>query len=315
MSVEGVDYSDARPNAHALYSAGKHFVCRYVGPGGASKHLTSSEARALSAAGLWIVANAEGSSRGALNGYSQGVSDAHAALNMANGCGMPSGRPIYFSVDWDVQPWEWSNVKQYFAGVASVLPWTQIGIYGGLHACLWAKRDRIAHWFWQTYAWSGGTWMSDVDIQQYHNGVIVAGASVDLNRAMTQDYGQWQAFSNKLPVSPPLLPEGKKMFIANQGDDFYVCNGQFSRPITRAQLGDLKTLVQEGHVDVDNIDSPRSGWYEGAFGVILSVDVNSLASQLEAFFATHPATDTLTAGQFRKALTALGATFDAEGSG
>lgn len=63
--------------------------------------------------------------------------------------------------------------------------------------------------------------------------------------------------------------EETPMFLAFQtgGNTFYLCDGMRSRPITLGQVGDLKTLINEGLVPpVLHIDNPRGGWYEGAFG-------------------------------------------------
>jgi hypothetical protein len=49
----------------------------------------------------------------------------------------------------------------------------------------------VAAWFWQTYAWSAGVWAPGNHIEQYQNGVALAGATLDLDRALTADYGQW----------------------------------------------------------------------------------------------------------------------------
>jgi hypothetical protein len=55
----------------------------------------------------------------------------------------------------------------------------------------WAKRDRVARWFWQTLAWSGGRWAGHNHLEQYRTGVSLAGGTVDLCRSKTADYGQW----------------------------------------------------------------------------------------------------------------------------
>ncbi|MDN3568420.1 hypothetical protein QWZ14_28910, partial [Paeniroseomonas aquatica] len=52
---------------------------------------------------------------------------------------------------------------------------------------------RGVKWLWQTYAWAGGRWHPGAQLQQYKNGVRVAGADVDLNRATTSNFGQWAA--------------------------------------------------------------------------------------------------------------------------
>lgn len=191
--TEGVDYSDSRPSPAGLYAAGKRFACRYGGMGTADKWLTATERDALHSAGLAIVANVEGTSRGLIGGARAGAQWATTADNHFRALGMPYNRPIYLSVDWDVQAVEWPTVLQAFQAAALVLGESRVGIYGGRRAIEWAQRDGAAAWFWQTYAWSGSptTWVPGVHIQQYRNNVTVAGGACDLNRAMTVDYGQW----------------------------------------------------------------------------------------------------------------------------
>lgn len=198
MGVEGVDYAfPPHPSIPGLAAAGKKFACRYGGwsgngPGTADKWLTPGEAAQLAAAGLWICANAEGSASGLLNGYSVGFSWAKYADLGFKACGMPEDRPIYLSVDFDVTAGQWPQVRDALRGAADALGGvSRVGVYGGRRAIEWARRDGVARWYWQTYAWSGGVWVPGNHVEQYRNGVQVAGADVDLNRALTQDYGQW----------------------------------------------------------------------------------------------------------------------------
>jgi Domain of unknown function (DUF1906) len=189
--IEGVDYSDARPSPTGLANVGKIFAGRYVGAGFGPKMLLRTEAEELSAAGLKIVSLVEGAAQDALNGYGLGVQHANLAHNWHIEQGFPWPVPCYFAVDWDVQPGQWGAVAQYFRGVASVIGTAYTGIYGGLNAIEWAQRDKVAAWFFQTYAWSGGIWAPGVHIEQYHNDVFIVGGSVDLDRAPTVEYGGW----------------------------------------------------------------------------------------------------------------------------
>jgi hypothetical protein len=190
--VEGVDYAfPPRPSIAGLAAAGKKFACRYGGPGSLSKQLSPTEAAELSAAGIAIVANAEGSTDGMLGGYSTGVSWAVSAERHFAACGMPPGRPIYLSADFDVTSAQWPAVRDALRGAASVLGAARVGVYGGRRAIEWARRDGVAAWYWQAFAWSGGVWVPGNHIEQYRNGVTLAGASLDLDRAPKSDYGQW----------------------------------------------------------------------------------------------------------------------------
>ena len=72
MAVEGVDYAFSRPSIESLVAAGKKFACRYGGAGSTSKQLDPTEAKALSAAGIVVVANVEGAADGMLGGTLSG---------------------------------------------------------------------------------------------------------------------------------------------------------------------------------------------------------------------------------------------------
>lgn len=190
--VEGVDYAGTRPNPTQLYAAGKRFVVRYGGPGGSWKHLDATEARALTGAGLALVANAEGAADGLLLGWDAGVSWARSADAHFRALGMPAGRPIYLSVDFDCDgDKQWTAVANALRGAASVIGASRVGVYGSYDVMQWAKRDGVAKWYWQTLAWSGGRWAAHNHIEQYRNGVSLAGGTVDLNRSKISDFGQW----------------------------------------------------------------------------------------------------------------------------
>jgi hypothetical protein len=191
--AEGVDYSWSRPNLTDLTASGKVFVVRYGGPGSPGKLLSLDEARALGDAGLSIVANAEDQrvSSTLAGGLVIGMAWAASADLHFRKCGMPADRPIYLSVDFDVTAAQWPAVADALRGAASVIGAERVGVYGSYQAVTWARRDRVAAWFWQTYAWSGGQWARGNHIEQYRNGVPLGGGDVDLNRALTVDYGQW----------------------------------------------------------------------------------------------------------------------------
>jgi hypothetical protein len=190
--VEGVDYASDKPSIAGLVSVGKAFACRYGGPGAPPKHLTAPEAIDLSKAGMWIVANAEGTESGLLGGARVGRDWALSAHDHFLACGMPASRPIYLSVDFDVDSSQWPSVRQALAAAGNVLGPDRVGVYGGLNAVSWAARDGVARWFWQTVGWSDGQWFNRAHIRQTRNNVSLVGGTVDLDTAMVSDYGQWQ---------------------------------------------------------------------------------------------------------------------------
>lgn len=192
MAVFGVDYAWGRPGPAALKRAGAKFVCRYVSHDTTGKDLTRDEADQLSEAGLWLVVVWETTASRALSGHSGGTADARDADRKARDCGMPADRPIYFAVDFDAQPSQQAVINAYLDGAASVIGRDRVGLYGGYGPVKRALDAGKARWAWQTYAWSGGRWDERAHIQQYSNNRVLNGVSVDYNRAMKDDYGQWR---------------------------------------------------------------------------------------------------------------------------
>jgi hypothetical protein len=190
VPVEGVDYAWSRPDPAGLYAAGKRFASRYLSYDRTGKNLTLAEAEQLAAAGIAVVANWEWRAGDAKAGYDAGRKYAAEAVRQAAACGMPAGRPIYFSVDYDPAG-DYAPVSAYFQGIGSVLPLEQVGAYGGYDTIEHLLSTSLIRWAWQTYAWSGGRWHPGAHVQQYHNGIVLAGGDLDLNRAMVADFGQW----------------------------------------------------------------------------------------------------------------------------
>jgi hypothetical protein len=214
----GLDYVSGPPVA-ALKAAGVSFVCRYlseVNPLTQVKLLTPGEAKTLSAAGISIVSNYEWYANRALEGFSSGAADARIALSQHTVCGGPSNRPVYFSVDVDCSG---DQVATYFKGVASVLGLSRTGAYGSFRVLKYLFDAGLIQWGWQTYAWSYGAWEPRAHIQQYQNGMTVGGASVDYDRSIKSDFGQWRIggipVTQTIPTSWHLSPDGKTLYCPN----------------------------------------------------------------------------------------------------
>jgi hypothetical protein len=186
--VEGLDWAWGRADIAQLKREGIRFACRYLSHDH-SKNLTHAEAKALSKAGINCVVVWETTANRAASGRSAGVSDATEARAQAHACGMPASRPIYFAVDFDGTV---DQVRAYFQGVNTVLGVQRTGVYGGFRVVKGLLDAGLARYAWQTYAWSGGHWDPRCHIQQYQNGVRVAGVNADRDRAMHSDYGQWR---------------------------------------------------------------------------------------------------------------------------
>lgn len=189
--MEGVDYAFSNPSPAGLAAAGKRFAMRYVGPGTSPKHLTVVEAEALKRAGLSLVTLVEGATGDPKGGFPVGVSHARSALAMLTARGFPTDRPMYFAIDYDTAIATWPAAREYLRGAGSVIGAGLVGVYGEYDVMTWAARDRVAAWFFQTYAWSSGQWYAGNHVEQYHNGVVLAGGTVDLCRSKQADFGQW----------------------------------------------------------------------------------------------------------------------------
>jgi hypothetical protein len=188
----GIDCYSPVTDAVALKAAGAQFACRYVSTPGNPKNITVTEAARLKAAGVNVVIVFENTKGRALSGRIGGQADATLALQQAVAAGMPDGCPIYFAVDFDATSTQQPAVNAYLNGAVSVLGKSGVGVYGSYRVVKAVLDAGICKWAWQTYAWSSGVWDTRAHIQQYSNGQVLAGHSVDFNHATVSDYGQWK---------------------------------------------------------------------------------------------------------------------------
>jgi hypothetical protein len=166
----------------------------------ASKNLSRGEADALAAQGIWSGVVWETTAGRALAGQAAGAADARAAVAQASACGMPGTRPIFFAVDTDTT---WSAVRPYFQGVASVLPPSRIGVYGGIKVVSGAADSGLVAWYWQATAWSAGRWDPRAHIRQLGY-ITIGGVQCDKNESRTADFGQWMP--GRTPTEEDDLP-------------------------------------------------------------------------------------------------------------
>lgn len=189
---EGVDLSFSRPGGKLLAEHGKSFVGRYLfpNPGGPGhKGITEAEFNDYDDHGVLVFFIYEGIAGGMRRGYNEGVADAKRADTQLKQLSRPDNdRPIYFAKDYDGSLG--GNEQAYLKGVAAVLGHARTGIYGGFEAIEQAFEHGLVSWGFQTYAWSGGRVSSHANVYQYHNGVQIAGSTVDLCRSLKDEYGQ-----------------------------------------------------------------------------------------------------------------------------
>src|SRR5260370_541092 len=211
----GLDYVNG-PHLADMKAAGVAFVCRYlscVKNRTQGKLLTAAEAKGLSAVGISLVSNYEWYANRPLEGAASGRQDAQIAAGQHIACGGPATRPIYFSVDIDV---DGAQVLDYFKGVASVIGEARTGAYGSYRVLQYLLNVGAIAWGWQTYAWSAGIWELRAHIQQYQNGMVMAGADGYYYWSIKNELGPWQVRRNmgitkarsrsaSIPYSPSIL--------------------------------------------------------------------------------------------------------------
>jgi Domain of unknown function (DUF1906) len=260
---EGVDYSFDRPSPTGLVAVGKVFACRYVGAGGGPKMLGPIEAHQLNAAGLRIVSIVEGASSSAMGGWPLGVSHATLARQWHLDNGFPWPVPCYFAVDFQVVPDEWGTVREYLRGAASVIGLDHVGVYGGYQTVQWARTDDVARWFCQTYAWSGGLWMPGNHIEQYRNDVSLVGGTVDLCRAMVENYGGWTMTEPQAQANPVELETRSILYALGAGLDNATehqqpwnvpLTGLYSR-IAEDTVTEIGQAISDGRLDIPGASS------------------------------------------------------------
>lgn len=191
--MQGVDYSFWRPSSSSQLS-GYSFAARYLSTD-SGKNLSLDEANELASWGISVVANWESSGQG--GSYAQGVSDAQQAVAQAAACGMPAGRPIYFSIDVDVTP---SSTESYREGVCSVIPAAEVGVYGSAAVCQYWRAQGCG-WAWRTMStdWSGGSSTSGCQVAQ-----TGGNGNFDYDTALVSDIGQWMPGHSVTPVAAPV---------------------------------------------------------------------------------------------------------------
>lgn len=133
--------------------------------------------------GLGTVAVWETSANRAAASHGAGEADAREARAQAAALGNTAST-IYFAIDFDATG---SQVDAYFRGVHAVLG-SRAGAYGGFYPLGYLCSHGLIGKAWQTYAWSGGRWLSAscAPLEQYLNDGVV-----DYDRALATDYGQW----------------------------------------------------------------------------------------------------------------------------
>jgi peptidoglycan hydrolase-like protein with peptidoglycan-binding domain len=221
MSREGVDYAWHGPiDTASLRSASVTFAMRYLS-NDSTKNLHRVEAVQLGRAGIDVGVVWESTPRRPLSGRAGGAVDALTAAAQAKACGMPSGRPIYFAVDYDAGDADKPTIAEYLRGAGNVLGGPRhVGVYGGYWIVKYCLDHGVATYGWQTLAWSGGRRDPRVQLYQHSVNVHIGALSCDLDTAFAADFGQWRPVSGAAPTPPaPPFPYSPTHYLGTARDD------------------------------------------------------------------------------------------------
>ena len=155
----GVDYSMTKVDWQAFFrqlkASGRDFIGRYLPwRGSAWRQVTKAELEAATAAGVDFFFWFEDSDNhfSARNGFAQGAADAEEALRALERLGVPPETPVYYTVDYPASVG--GEIDAYFRGINSVVPVSQVGVYGNYTTIDWVYKNGLASYFCQSNAWS-----------------------------------------------------------------------------------------------------------------------------------------------------------------
>lgn len=209
MILKGLDEAWSKVNAAQAWADGFRFIFGYVSQDGTGKNFSAADITSIQAAGFSIGIVYEFNPESALGGAAAGTRDAAIAIAHAQSLGVPAGVALYAAVDWDVTDAQKPAVLAYADAflLACTNAGFRSGIYAGYWVCKYLSENSYLGFLWQTYAWSGGQWWPTAAVRQTNNGVMEAGANIDIDETETVDFGQW------IPglIAPPPLATGKNM--------------------------------------------------------------------------------------------------------
>jgi hypothetical protein len=192
----GVDYSMTKVDWPAFFrqlkASGRDFIGRYLPWRGAAwRQVTKAELEAATAAGVDLFFWFEDSDNhfSARNGFTQGEADAQEALRALERLGVPSDTPVYYAVDFPAL--DGSEIDAYFRGINSVVPVSQVGVYGNYTTIDWVHKNGLATYFCQSNAWSQPQgWHPAAQMRQDVTSLTIGGVHCDRLTVTTDDFGQ-----------------------------------------------------------------------------------------------------------------------------
>lgn len=275
-TLNGFDYSFARPSPAALKAAGAVAVARYLT--GDGKALTVSEAAELHAAGIGIVLNFEADAGDALLGAGKGAANGQIARAAANALGA-GGLPIYYSVDRDISTSQLPTVLAYLHAADNAAQPSRC----------YAEFDVVeafARPAWQTIAWSGGQLSKHAVFYQWQIKQTLDGSAVDYDQVIdAAQLGAWW---------PPGSPYA-------QGDDMSAADvaaietylGAMEKRITAAVIAQVNAVPVNYRQHQYNLEASTNAMVaqlrDALPAAAQPVDIDALARSIVTQFLAKPA--------------------------
>jgi len=244
----GLDYSSARPGSAALLTAGVTSVGRYLGTDG--RCITMPELTDYLTHGINVWFIKENAANGMLNGYGQGVSDATAAQTQLNTLNQETA-VVYFTADFDAQPYQFAALDAYLHGVAAVIPVPRIGLYAGIDYLNYSAN--IVNYRWKTASSSfdhGQTAAVTIHIIQTLDAVPIP--NTDYNVIVEANHGQTGTTATagtggSVPINT--TTKARNMIIYSTGTGWYLTENGHSVEINDATIRGQQ-ITQALSVDV-----------------------------------------------------------------
>ena len=208
----GVDYSGQTSSWGTFFAqlkaSGRDFVGRYLPPSSAGswpsgKEVTAAEITAAAAAEVDMYFYWESTTdRARTSGYAGGVADATSVAAILDDLGVPATQPVYYCVDESIgsTAGAWAAVDGYFQGLATVVPVSQIGMYGGFTVGDYLlKHSRITYF---NEGWDEGLGLHPLAQLSQVGAITIAGMLCDKETAYSADFGQYREGSVGTPPRP-----------------------------------------------------------------------------------------------------------------
>jgi hypothetical protein len=254
MVSQVLDYSGGFPGAAAIKDAGYPGAVRYIGTPGNRKNATALELADFIAHGIGMALVFEQSATNWRGGFERGKVDGRAGRDHANRIGFSADRPIYMVIDQDVVlSGEFAAMIEYLRGAGTTLGGAElVGVYGEADVIDRARDAGVAHWFWQTAAWSRGRVAGGLHLYQRVGTVTVNGVPCDVNDIKASDWGQHQG------GDMPLTDEDKKAVAAEVMSALYGARFEGNRNIFDLGVENLRqTFAIKGGVDALSDDETK----------------------------------------------------------